>query len=69
VVASVPDVIKRNLVSQFRNPVQWVRTTETLRQMGVSQYLEVGPKSVLASLMRKALPAADVRFVEGESWT
>jgi len=68
VVASAPDAIKRNLVSQFRSPVQWVRTTETLRQMGVSQYLEVGPKSVLASLMRKAVPAADVRFVEGESW-
>jgi len=67
-VASAPDAIKQNLVSQFRSPVQWVRTTEAFRQMGVRQYLEVGPKSVLAALMRKAIPDADVRWVEGGSW-
>ena len=69
VVASAPDAIKQNLVSQFRSPVQWVRTTETFRQMGVHRYLEVGPKSVLSALMRKAATDADVRFVEGGSWT
>jgi [acyl-carrier-protein] S-malonyltransferase len=67
-IASSPDVIKEGLVSQFRSPVQWVRTTETFRQMGVRRYLEVGPKGVLAALARKAIPTADVRFVEGESW-
>jgi [acyl-carrier-protein] S-malonyltransferase len=67
--ASDPDAIRKNLVSQFRNPVQWVRTMETLQQMGADQYLEIGPKNVLAALARKAIPAGDIKAVEGESWT
>lgn len=65
---SDPDMIRENLVSQFKSPVQWIRTMETLQQMSVDQYLEVGPKNVLATLARKAIPAADVKTVEGESW-
>jgi [acyl-carrier-protein] S-malonyltransferase len=67
--ASDPDAIRENLVSQFRSPVQWIWTMETLQQMGADQYLEIGPKNVLAALARKAIPAGDIKAAEGESWT
>lgn len=67
-ILSDPQSIRESLVSQFRSPVQWVRTMETLQQMGVDQYLEVGPKNVLATLARKAACAGDVKAAEEESW-
>ncbi|HWQ21407.1 MAG TPA: ACP S-malonyltransferase [Clostridia bacterium] len=63
-----PEVIKASLVAQFRSPVQWVRTMQTLRDMGVSEYLEVGPKGVLTALAGKAVPGANATAVEEEKW-
>ncbi len=63
-----PEAIRVALVSQFRSPVQWVRTMETLRRMGATEYLEVGPKGVLTALARKALPGGNIRAVEEEKW-
>jgi [acyl-carrier-protein] S-malonyltransferase len=63
-----PEAIREFLVAQFRSPVQWVRTMETLQSMGVSEYLEVGPKGVLTALGRKAVPRGNVRAVEEEKW-
>jgi len=63
-----PEAIKGSLVAQFRSPVQWVRTMETLQRMGVGEYLEVGPKSVLTALARKAVPGGNARAVDEEKW-
>lgn len=63
-----PEAIRECLVAQFRSPVQWVRTMAALQSMGVSEYLEVGPKSVLTALGRKAVPGGNVRAVEEEKW-
>jgi [acyl-carrier-protein] S-malonyltransferase len=63
-----PEAIRRRLIAQFKSPVQWVRTMETLQRMGVSAYLEVGPKGVLTALGRKAVPGGNVRAVEEEKW-
>jgi [acyl-carrier-protein] S-malonyltransferase len=63
-----PETIKECLVAQFKSPVQWVHTMETLQRMGVSEYLEVGPKGVLTALGRKAIPEGNVRAVEEETW-
>ena len=63
-----PAAIRRNLVAQFRSPVQWVRTMGTLTQMGATDYLEVGPKNVLATLARKMVHGAKVEAVEEQAW-
>ena len=65
---SEPEIIRESLVAQFRSPVQWVHTMETLQRMGASEYLEVGPKSVLTALGHKAIPGASIRAVEEEKW-
>lgn len=63
-----PETIRECLVTQFRSPVQWVHTMDTLERMGTSQYLEVGPRNVLTGLGRKAVPGRDIRAVEEEKW-
>jgi [acyl-carrier-protein] S-malonyltransferase len=63
-----PKTIRECLVAQFRSPVQWVHTMETLQSMGVTEYVEVGPKAVLTALGRKAVPGGSVRAVEEEKW-
>ncbi len=63
-----PETIKQCLIAQFKSPVQWMRTMETLESMKVSEYLEVGPKNVLTALARKAIPEGNVRAVEEEQW-
>jgi [acyl-carrier-protein] S-malonyltransferase len=63
-----PETIRECLVAQFRSPVQWVHTMETLQSMGATEYLEVGPKGVLTALGRKAVPGGNVRAVEEEKW-
>ncbi|MCX6085777.1 MAG: ACP S-malonyltransferase [Caldiserica bacterium] len=63
-----PEAIKGSLVAQFRSPVQWLRTMDTLQRMGVGEYLEVGPKSVLTVLARKAVPGGNARAVDEEKW-
>jgi [acyl-carrier-protein] S-malonyltransferase len=63
-----PETIRKCLVAQFRSPVQWVHTMETLQSMGATEYVEVGPKAVLTALGRKAVPGGNVRAVEDEKW-
>ena len=63
-----PEAIREYLVAQFKSPVQWVHTMETLQRMGATEYLEVGPKGVLTALGRKAVPGGNVRAVEEEKW-
>lgn len=48
-----PSVIKRLLVKQLLSPVKWIDSIETVKQMGVEYYCEVGPGSVLKGLVRK----------------
>jgi [acyl-carrier-protein] S-malonyltransferase len=63
-----PETIRECLVAQFKSPVQWMHTMEMLQGMGVTEYVEVGPKAVLAALGRKAVPGGNVRAVEEEKW-
>ncbi len=67
-VEMLPGRIKGNLVLQFRSPVQWIQTMKTLEDMGFNQYLEVGPRTVLSALARKANSRSVVQAVEAGSW-
>lgn len=45
----------RLLSSQVSSPVQWVRTLECLRDMGVDTFIEVGPGKTLTGLVSRTL--------------
>jgi [acyl-carrier-protein] S-malonyltransferase len=48
-----PDDLRRELVSQITSAVQWIRVVETMAELGVKQYWEIGPGSVLSGLITR----------------
>ncbi len=45
--------IRRELVVQLTSSVQWVKSVEFIIEQGVTKFVEVGPKDVLAGLVRR----------------
>ena len=54
---SDPGVIQQELMKQLTAPVRWVQTVQALLDQGVDTFIEAGPKSVLAGLIKKTAPA------------
>ena len=44
------------LAAQITAPVRWVQTIEAMLADGVDTFIEVGPKNVLAGLIKKTAP-------------
>ncbi|MBI5301587.1 MAG: ACP S-malonyltransferase [Chloroflexi bacterium] len=65
------DDIRRELVAQLTSSVQWSKTIEYLSAQGVTKFVELGPKDVLAGLIRRinknvhAISVGDVASVKG----
>ena len=71
--------VRAELIGHIDSPVQWVRAVETMRDAGITDYLEIGPGNVLSGLIKRthkdaqtqtsdALLARNV-MNEGEGWT
>ena len=48
-----PHTIRATLMEQLVSPVRWVESVRAMARLGVSTVTEVGPKSVLAGLIRR----------------
>ena len=48
--------IRAEMLAQLTSPVQWVKSIELMRAHGVDQFFEIGPKDVLAGLVRRIAP-------------
>ncbi len=59
-----PSRIKEKLVLQLSNPVQWERSVLTARDAGAEIFIESGPGTVLAGLVKRI--ARDRKTVSGE---
>jgi [acyl-carrier-protein] S-malonyltransferase len=57
-----PEEIRSSLAAQICSPVLW---EDTIRAMGASTYVELGPGKVLAGLVRKIDERAEVISIEG----
>jgi [acyl-carrier-protein] S-malonyltransferase len=55
-----PHELARELVDQVCSPVRWSESLERLSAMGCDRFLELGPGSVLAGLVKRTLPGARV---------
>ena len=53
-----PEEIRTALVCQMASGVRWDESIRSLRDMGVTHYLELGSGKVLSGLARKILPGA-----------
>ena len=48
-----PDKIRVNLVAQLTSPVRWTQTVQNMIADGATEFIEVGPGTVLQGLIRK----------------
>lgn len=48
-----PEQIKQNLIDQLESPVLWEDSVLKMKEMGISDYVEVGPGKVLQGLLRR----------------
>ena len=51
-----PDEIKHNLIRQLQEPVQWVKTINSIHQASASHAIECGPGKVLCGLIKRTQP-------------
>ncbi|NQU15884.1 MAG: ACP S-malonyltransferase [Desulfobacteraceae bacterium] len=52
-----PEKIKGIMANQLVNPVKWYDIMVNLLDSGVDSFVEVGPKNVLATLLKKIVPS------------
>lgn len=60
-----PEIIKKNLIAQLTSPVRWTQSVKNMIGSGVTQFIEVGPGSVLQGLIKKVkrdIPTASAEF-------
>lgn len=63
---SEPGKIKALLADQLVSPVQWERSVAYAASKGVDRFIEIGPRSVLAPMVRKIVPDAYVEVVTND---
>jgi [acyl-carrier-protein] S-malonyltransferase len=56
--------VKELLVRQIAAPVLFAQSLMTLRQLGVTRIIEIGPGHVLAGLVKKTTPEIEVFSIE-----
>ena len=62
--ATDEDGIRQLLFQQITQPVQWVKTLETIENTGITHFIEVGPGKVLSGLVKRTLPGSHAMNVE-----
>jgi [acyl-carrier-protein] S-malonyltransferase len=55
-----PEALRHELSVQIYSTVRWIETLQRLAELGCDQFLEVGPGTVLAGMVRRTLPGARV---------
>ena len=59
-----PEEIRRRLVDQVASPVRWEQSVQTLHGMGTRVFVEAGPGTTLAGLIRRTVTDATVASVQ-----
>lgn len=54
------DHLRADLARQMTSPVRWVESVRRMVDMGVQEFVEVGPGKVLAGLVKRIAPQAEV---------
>lgn len=59
------DIIRNNLETQLTSPVKWTQTIQNMVVSGATQFIEVGPGTVLQGLVKKIAPHIEAISVDG----
>jgi len=55
--------IKGYLIEQITEPVRWIDNVNKAIELGCDSFVELGPKNVLASMLKRDLRKADINYV------
>lgn len=58
-----PDDIRAELTTQLTAPVRWVESVRVMRERGVTQFIELGPKDVLCGLIKRIVEGVETRAI------
>ncbi len=56
--------VRELLISQVTSPVRWYESVEVLKNQGCNNFIEIGPKNVLAGLIKRTLSDVSVSNFE-----
>ncbi len=56
-----PERIRSLLARQMVSPVRWYEIVTGMKKDGVEAFVELGPKNVLANLVKKCIPEGDIQ--------
>lgn len=51
--------IRASLVQQLPSPVLWEQSIQTMAELGINRFIEIGPGKVLTGLVKRILPKAE----------
>ena len=57
--------IREVLISQITKPVRWLQTVKKLNELGVDEFIEVGPGKTLTNMGKRDFPGVEFKNVEG----
>ena len=63
-VTEDPALVMDLLIEQVTSPVRWHESVETLSSLGVTHYIEIGPKNVLSGLIKRTVSDVNVKNFE-----
>ncbi len=63
-VTNDSSMVKELLIKQVTSPVRWFESVEVLKNEGCDKYIEIGPKNVLAGLIKRTLSDVSVSNFE-----
>lgn len=50
--------VRTSLIRQLPSPVQWIKSIQLMSKMGVDTFIEIGPGTILAGLIKRIVPEA-----------
>jgi [acyl-carrier-protein] S-malonyltransferase len=59
-----PEQIKANLIAQLTSPVRWSQIVKNMAADGFTQFIEVGPGTVLQGLITKTVSDVEAKSAE-----
>jgi len=58
------DDVRQDLREQIMKPVRWMQIVTFLTGAGITRFVEVGPGRILANMLKRGAPEADIRSID-----
>jgi [acyl-carrier-protein] S-malonyltransferase len=65
-VETDPEIIKKNVMKQLNSPVLFTKCVEKAWEIGVRNFIEIGPKEILTKLIKETIKEAEVFYIKEE---